>query len=110
MPYSEVTKRSHVEINLALVSQVEDLNVATVQSPKSRASRFEDEDEDLSRMDNSFRLIFKDGNRIDFYADSPEAKATWLRVLSAVVGKEDGKKAPPDWAVAVRKLPPPKSY
>ncbi|BGP04868.1 Bud site selection protein bud4 [Rhodotorula toruloides] len=110
VPYSEVTKRSHVEINLALVSQVEDLNVATVQSPKSRASRFEDEDEDLSRMDNSFRLIFKDGNRIDFYADSPEAKATWLRVLSAVVGKEDGKKAPPDWAVAVRKLPPPKSY
>ncbi|KAK4332434.1 5'-deoxynucleotidase YGK1 [Rhodotorula toruloides] len=110
VPYSEVTKRSHVEINLALVSQIEDLNVATVQSPKSRASRFEDEDEDLSRMDNSFRLIFKYGNRIDFYADSPEAKSTWLSVLSVVVGKEDGKKAPPEWAVAVRKLPPPKSY
>ncbi|BGP21746.1 GTP binding protein [Rhodotorula toruloides] len=110
VPYSEVTKRSHVEINLALVSQLEDLNVATVHSPKSRASRFEDEDEDLSRMDNSFRLIFKDGNRIDFYADSPESKAKWLSVLSIVVGKEDGKKAPPEWAVAVRKLPPPKSY
>lgn len=60
-------------------------------------------------MDRSFRLVFADGNRIDFFADTDAVKAKWLDVLGQVVGKDDDKKTPPEWAVAVRKLPPPKA-
>ncbi|BGP36914.1 Bud site selection protein bud4 [Rhodotorula kratochvilovae] len=107
VPYSEVTKRSHVEINLAHVVAIEDLNAPS----SSRASRYGDDDDDeaLSRMDHSFRLTFRDGNRIDFYADSDAIKEKWLEVLADVVGKEDDKKTAPDWAIAVRKLPAPKT-
>lgn len=57
-------------------------------------------------MDNSFRLAFKDGGRIDFFADSVESKAKWLEVLRQIAGT-DAKKGAPEWAVAVRKLPLP---
>ena len=103
VPYNEVTKRSHVEINLAQVVAVEDLNAP------SSARDDDDDDESVSRMDHSFRLAFEDGNRIDYFADSYAIKAKWLEVLAAVVGKDDDKKKAPDWAVAVRKLPPPKA-
>lgn len=105
VPYSEVTKRSHVEIDLSLVSHVADLNAA---SPKGRAS-FDDDEEDLARMDNSFRLVFKDGNRIDFYADSADDKAQWLSVLDRTIAAEGGVRVAPAWAIAVRKLPVPKA-
>ncbi|GAA5986825.1 hypothetical protein JCM11641_007809 [Rhodosporidiobolus odoratus] len=108
VPYSEVTKRSHVEINLALVASVADLNTPSMPTPGSRASQY-DEDEQIGRMDNSFRLIFKDGNQIDFFADSAEVKAKWMETLNKVVGKAENKKSPPDWAVAARKLPLPKA-
>ncbi|GAA5890267.1 hypothetical protein JCM8208_002757 [Rhodotorula glutinis] len=108
VPYNEVTKRSHVEINLAQVVAVEDLNAP---SSTSRAAVRDDDDDDdsMSRMDHSFRLAFEDGNRIDYFADSYAIKAKWLEVLAAVVGKDGDKKTAPDWAVAVRKLPPPKA-
>ncbi|GAA5870125.1 hypothetical protein JCM3774_002599 [Rhodotorula dairenensis] len=104
VPYSEVTKRSHVEIDLSLVSHVADLNVA---SPAGKSSFDEDEDE-LSQMDNSFRLVFKDGNRIDFYADSATAKAQWLEALGKTIAAEGGVRVAPSWAIAARKLPAPK--
>ncbi|GAA6000450.1 uncharacterized protein JCM10292_001521 [Rhodotorula paludigena] len=99
VPYSEVTKRSHVEINLSHVVSVDDLNSQSAQN---------DEDA-LGRMDNSFRLVFQDGNEIDFFADTAEVKAKWLDVLANVVGKGESKTSPPEWAVAVRKLPAPKA-
>ncbi|POY71512.1 hypothetical protein BMF94_5825 [Rhodotorula taiwanensis] len=105
VPYSEVTKRSHVEIDLSLVSHVADLNAA---SPAGKAS-FDDDEEDLACMDNSFRLLFKDGNRIDFYADSPGDKARWLEVLGKTIAAEGGVRVAPAWSIAVRKLPTPKA-
>jgi hypothetical protein len=104
VPYSEVTKRSHVEIDLSLVSHVADLNVA---SPAGKAS-FDDGEDELSQMDNSFRLVFKDGNRIDFYADSATAKAQWLEALHKTIAAEGGVRVAPSWAIAARKLPTPK--
>ncbi|CEQ38958.1 SPOSA6832_00449 [Sporobolomyces salmonicolor] len=106
VPYSEVTKRSHVEINLAHVTSLEDLNVPTTATPRSHASVY-DPDEDISRMDNSFRLHFKGGNWIDFFADNAESKEKWLDVLRLIVGTE-AKEGAPEWAIVVRKLPIPK--
>lgn len=60
-------------------------------------------------MDNSFRLVFQDDNEIDFFADTAEVKAKWLDVLANVVGKGESRTSPPEWAVAVRKLPAPKA-
>ncbi|GAA5842429.1 hypothetical protein JCM9279_005380 [Rhodotorula babjevae] len=108
VPYNEVTKRSHVEINLARVVAIEDLN-APSRTSRAAARDDTDDDDSMSRMDHSFRLTFEDGNRIDYFADSYAIKAKWLEVLAAVVGKDDDKKTAPDWAVAVRKLPPPKA-
>ncbi|GAA5908385.1 uncharacterized protein JCM6883_004375 [Sporobolomyces salmoneus] len=105
VPYSEVTKRSHVEINLSSVATIEDLNAPSVSTPRSRTNS-DDMDEDIGRMDNSFRLEFKDGGKIDFFADNGDAKTKWLEVLRQVAGT-DAKKGAPEWAVAVRKLPPP---
>ncbi|GAA6061693.1 hypothetical protein JCM10212_005985 [Sporobolomyces blumeae] len=105
VPYSEVTKRSHVEINLGSVTSLEDLNVPAVSTSRSRTPSY-DEDEDVGRMDNSFRLHFKDGGHIDFFADTDAAKKEWIASLEPVVGT-DAKKGPPEWAVAVRKLPVP---
>jgi hypothetical protein len=105
VPYSEVTKRSHVEINLSSVATIDDLNTPSVSTPGSRATSY-DADEGIGRMDNSFRLAFKDGGKIDFFADSAESKAKWLEVLRQIAGT-DAKKGAPDWAVAVRKLPIP---
>ncbi|GAA5986661.1 hypothetical protein JCM5350_001443 [Sporobolomyces pararoseus] len=105
VPYSEVTKRSHVEINLSSVASIEDLNTPSVSTPGSRSQSF-DVDDDISRMDNSFRLAFKDGGKIDFFADNAELKVKWLEALRQVAGT-DAKKGAPEWAVAVRKLPLP---
>lgn len=109
VPYSEVTKRSHVEINLALVTSIEDLNVQTMPTPGSNRSfqRTDEDDDVFARMDHSFRLVFKDGNKIDFFADTEESKTRWLEELNGVVGKAENKKTAPEWAVAVRKLPVP---
>lgn len=63
-------------------------------------------DDDINRMDNSFRLAFKDGGKIDFFADIAELKVKWLEALRQVAGT-DAKKGAPEWAVAVRKLPLP---
>ncbi|KPV78628.1 uncharacterized protein RHOBADRAFT_51073 [Rhodotorula graminis WP1] len=108
VPYNEVTKRSHVEINLAQVVAVEDLNAPSSTS-RAAARDDDDDDESVTRMDHSFRLVFEDGNRIDYFADSHAIKTKWLEVLAAVVGQDGDKKTAPDWAVAVRKLPPPKA-
>ena len=112
MPYSEVTKRSHVEINLASVAGVEDLNMppssSSVSTPGSstRARSYDVDEEDMSRMDHSFRLAFKDGGKIDFFADDASSKQQWLDALRHVAGT-DAKKGAPEWAVAVRRLPLP---
>ncbi|GAA6035154.1 hypothetical protein JCM8097_006392 [Rhodosporidiobolus ruineniae] len=109
--YSEVTKKSHVEINLALVASIADLNVPSMPTPGSATSRtdYPEDDDPLSRMEHSFRLVFKDGNRIDFYADNADVKRVWLEKLNEVVGKPENKKTPPEWALAARRLPPPKA-
>lgn len=108
MPYSEVTKRSHVEINLSSVAAVEDLNApaTAVSTPGSRSNAYDSEEDDVGRMDHSFRLVFKDGGRIDFFADDAAAKQKWCEVLRDVAGV-GAKKGAPEWAVAARKLPLP---
>lgn len=96
---------SHVEIDLSLVTSVEDLNAPSPAStPGSRATTY-DSDADLGAMDHSFRLFFKDGSSIDFFADAAETKQQWLEALRREVAIATvNTKAPPSWALTMRKL------
>lgn len=39
-------------------------------------------------VEEGFRIRFGNGEVIDFYADSPDAKEGWMAVLDQAVGKE----------------------
>jgi len=94
LPYSEVTKKASVEIDLSLAVAVVD--------PNAPSEPNYDDDDELTKMDPEFKLTFKNAGELRFFADSEADKANWIEVLSKVVGVK-GKKAPPGWAVALRK-------
>ncbi|KAK4054874.1 Bud site selection protein bud4 [Microbotryomycetes sp. JL201] len=99
VPYSEVTKMSHVEVDMSLVKSIRDLNAATADSD-SIASDADDE-----AMDFSFRLVFKDKSVIDLYADDQESKQKWMDVLGSLLASPAvHRKAAPVWALTLRRL------
>ncbi|KDE05396.1 hypothetical protein, variant [Microbotryum lychnidis-dioicae p1A1 Lamole] len=100
VPYSEVTKMSHVEIDLSVVASIEDLN-ATVASGGKSAANF-DADDVVSTMDNSFRLVFKDDTSIDFYADTAESKKRWMKEISQAISVT-GNEPVPQWALLAKR-------
>jgi hypothetical protein len=52
-----------------------------------RRSAFAEEEEGYMFVEEGFRVRFANGEVIDFYADSTEAKEEWMRALSQVVGQ-----------------------
>jgi hypothetical protein len=94
IPYSEVTNKAFVEIDLALATSVIDLNTSD--------SSADYDDAESCRMERSFRLNFQDGSEISFYADSDEDKRKWIKVLGGLKG-EVGEAKAPMWALALRK-------
>ncbi|VDC01460.1 unnamed protein product [Peniophora sp. CBMAI 1063] len=84
--FNDVTKRASASIDLRKAIRVEDPNAPTegglVKSPSL------DDDFDFGfGVERSFRLIFKGGEEIAFFADSDDEKARWLEVLRALVGR-----------------------
>ena len=53
-----------------------------------RKSAFSEEEEGYMFVEEGFRVRFANGETIDFYADSAEAKDGWMKALADVVGKE----------------------
>ena len=53
-----------------------------------RKSAFAEEEEGYMFVEEGFRVRFANGETIDFYADSAEAKEGWMKALADVVGKE----------------------
>ena len=81
-----MTKRAAASIDLRKAARVEDPNApgedGLVKSPSL------DDDFDFGvGVERSFRLIFKGGEEIAFFADSDDEKARWLEVLRALVGR-----------------------
>ncbi|KAM0793211.1 hypothetical protein ACM66B_000680 [Microbotryomycetes sp. NB124-2] len=100
VPYSEVTKMSHVEIDMSLVKSIRDLNAVGDGDSDSIRSDADDE-----AMDFSFRLSFKDKSVIDLYADDQESKQKWMDVLGALLASPAvHRKAAPVWALTLRRL------
>lgn len=56
---------------------------------KRRRSAFAEEEEGYMFVEEGFRMRFNNGEVIDFYADTPEDKEGWMKVLSEIVGRGD---------------------
>lgn len=53
-----------------------------------RKSGFAEEEEGYMFVEEGFRIRFKNGEVIDFYADTRADKDGWMKVLDACIGKE----------------------
>lgn len=102
IPYSEITHKAFVEIDLSLATRLDDLNAPTVTTVAGSKRFSTYDDSEPWRMDRSFKLTFQDGTDISFFADDDVAKARWMKVLLDLIGRE-GSVNPPMWAVALRK-------
>ena len=61
-----------------------------VKGGKRRRSAFAEDEEGYMFVEEGFRIRFNNGEVIDFYADTSEDKEGWMKVLSDVIGQEDG--------------------
>ncbi len=52
-----------------------------------RRSAFAEEEEGYMFVEEGFRIRFNNGEVIDFYADTPEDKEGWMKVLGDVIGR-----------------------
>lgn len=91
--YHEATRQKRAQINLAKATKLIH-DKSALQEPSStksggrRKSAFAEEEEGYMMVDEGFRIRFANGEVIDFYADSREAKEGWIQVLSECVGKD----------------------
>lgn len=91
--YHEATRQPRATINLAKATKLIDDKSALQQSSSTksggrRKSAFAEEEEGYMFVEEGFRIRFANGEVIDFYADSTEQKAGWMKVLSDSVGKD----------------------
>jgi hypothetical protein len=59
----------------------------TGRNGKRRRSAFAEEEEGYMFVEEGFRIRFNNGEVIDFYADTPEDKEGWMKVLGDVIGR-----------------------
>ncbi|KAK3718190.1 Bud site selection protein bud4 [Vermiconidia calcicola] len=102
--YHEHTHQKRAVINLTKASRLVDDKSTLVADPSPskvskgrRKSAFAEEDEGYAYVEEGFRIRFANGETIDFYADSREAKEEWMVVLAQVVGKADEKGKEARW-------------
>ena len=94
IPRSRITKKAYIEFDLALALSLTDLNDVKVY-----------DDTNPHRADRSFKISFKDGNEVFFFAATDREKTEWMTALRAVIGGGGSLKgaAVPEWATALLK-------
>lgn len=94
--YHETTRQPRATINLSNAKRLIDdrrqlTNPETIgRSGKRRRSAFAEEEEGYMFVEEGFRIRFNNGEVIDFYADTPEDKEGWMKVLGDVIGRGTG--------------------
>ncbi|KAG9253330.1 uncharacterized protein F5Z01DRAFT_709073 [Emericellopsis atlantica] len=94
--YHETTRQPRASINLSNAKRlIDDRRALTekdtlVKGGKRRRSAFAEEEEGYMFVEEGFRIRFNNGEVIDFYADTSEDKEGWMKVLSDVIGRDDG--------------------
>lgn len=95
--YHETTRQPRATINLSNAKRLIDdrrqlTNPETIgRSGKRRRSAFAEEEEGYMFVEEGFRIRFNNGEVIDFYADTPEDKEGWMKVLGDVIGRGTGE-------------------
>ncbi len=87
--YNEVTKKAIVKIDVSQASLLED----NTDPVTRKGSVDEDEGDEQYSVERSFRITFKDGERISFFADTDAEKERWLKELHIAI-TSDGSSAP----------------
>lgn len=93
--YHESTRQPRATINLSNASKLIDDRRALTQKETTgkngtrRKSGFAEEEEGYMFVEEGFRIRFKNGEIIDFYAESAESKEGWMKVLDACIGKSE---------------------
>ncbi|KAI1001286.1 hypothetical protein K3495_g6913 [Podosphaera aphanis] len=96
--FHETTRQPRVTINLANACKLIDDRSALIQKEtigkggKRRKSGFAEEEEGYMFVEEGFRIRFRNGEVIDFYADTSADKESWMRVLDGCIGKESDTK------------------
>ncbi|KAI0405700.1 DUF1709-domain-containing protein [Xylaria palmicola] len=91
--YHETTRQPRATINLSNAKRLIDdrrqlTNPETTgRNGKRRRSAFAEEEEGYMFVEEGFRIRFNNGEVIDFYADTPEDKDGWMKVLGDVTGR-----------------------
>ncbi|EFX00168.1 GTP-binding protein [Grosmannia clavigera kw1407] len=92
--YHEATRQPRATINLANAKRLIDDRRAlteketTGKNGKRRRSAFAEEEEGYMFVEEGFRIRFNNGEVIDFYADTAEDKAGWMKVLADVTSRD----------------------
>ncbi|EJT78801.1 hypothetical protein GGTG_03899 [Gaeumannomyces tritici R3-111a-1] len=92
--YHEATRQPRATINLANAKRLIDDRRAlteketTGRGGKRRRSAFAEDEEGYMFVEEGFRIRFNNGELIDFYADTPQDKEGWMKVLSEVIGRD----------------------
>lgn len=73
--FNDVTKKATATIELRKVVAVHDDN--DPESDSSHRRRTSDSYDAIFKVERSFRLIFADGEEIEFFADMDQDKAKW---------------------------------
>lgn len=59
----------------------------TGKGGRRRRSAFAEEEDGYMFVEEGFRIRFNNGELIDFYADTPEDKEGWMKVLGDIIGR-----------------------
>ncbi|PWN33116.1 uncharacterized protein FA14DRAFT_162227 [Meira miltonrushii] len=84
--FNEITKKPTVKIDLSKAISIEENHDP---HKKTGGKAYNDDDEEFDEtyhVERSFRITFKDGERIFFFADTDEEMHRWLNALSKIVG------------------------
>lgn len=93
--YHEATRQPRATINLGNTRRLIDDRRALMEKEttgkggKRRRSAFAEDEEGYMFVEEGFRIRFNNGEVIDFYADTPEDKEGWMKVLNEIIGRGD---------------------
>lgn len=84
--FNEITKKPTVKIDLSKAISIEENHDPHKKTGGKAFNDDEEEFDETYHVERSFRITFKDGERIFFFADTDEEMHRWLNALGKIVG------------------------
>lgn len=87
--YNEITKKPTIKIDLRKAVSIEQTHDPVNSGKASQGHDDEEELDETYHVERSFRITFKDGEKISFFADTDAEMQKWLDALKKVVGNKE---------------------